>query len=657
VEGPEILPEPIEDQLRRERELFAFALEAADMVAWDWDVVGDDVVRSRNADRLLGLDAVSKRGSGREFLSFVHPEDRERVRLALHRAVHEGAEYAEELRLLRSDGTVRWVADKGRVTRDETGKPVRMSGVMFDITERRQAEEALRRSERHLQFIADATATYLAHCNAERRYVFVNRAYAERLGLTPDQIVGRTVVEVLGDRAYESIRPYTDRVLSGETFQYEVNLEYPRIGRRHMHCSYTPERDAQGRIVGWVAALMDITDRHRLEQALRESEESLQEAGRRKDEFLATLAHELRNPLAPIRHALEILQIQGSPEPGVQWARGVIGRQVEQLSRLVDDLLDVSRITRGKIELRQERVELSVILDRALETSRPLIEASRHHLTVTVPEEPLSLLADATRMAQVVSNLLNNAAKYTWAGGHIELSAKSEADHVVIRVKDDGIGIPLEMRSRIFDMFTQVDTSLERAQGGLGIGLTIGRRLVEMHGGTLEVESAGLGQGSELIVRLPLTPGTAPPPPGIQETRSEVPGEAPGEAPGPRSALRILVVDDNEDSADSLAVWLGLMGHDARTAHDGPQALATAQEHRPELIFLDIGMPGMNGYEVARRLRQQPETRDVTLIAVTGWGQDEDRRQSREAGFDQHLVKPLEPRSLETLLAGLTPRT
>ncbi|MEA2604143.1 MAG: hypothetical protein QOF89_5135 [Acidobacteriota bacterium] len=652
MNGPAIPPEPIEDQLRREQERFSFALEAADMVAWDWDVVGDEVLRSRNADRVLGLDSGGATGSGREFLSLVHPEDRERVRLALHRAVHEGAEYDEELRLLRPDGTVRWVADKGRVTRDETGKPVRMSGVMFDITERKLAEQALRQSEGHLQFIADATATYLAHCNAERRYVFVNRAYAERFGLTPDQIVGRTVAEVLGDGAYESIRPYMERVLAGETFQYELNLEYPGIGRRHMHCSYTPEPDAHGRIVGWVAALMDITDRHRLEQALRESEESLQEADRRKDEFLATLAHELRNPLAPIRHALEILQIQGSPEPGLQWTRNVIGRQVEQLTRLVDDLLDISRITRGKIELRQERVELSAILDRALETSRPLIEASRHHLAVIVPEEPLSLLADVTRMAQVVSNLLNNAAKYTRAGGHVELSAEREADHAVIRVKDDGIGIPPEMRPRVFDMFTQVDTSLERAQGGLGIGLTIALRLVELHGGTLEVESAGPGQGSELIVRLPLAPETAVPPPDIQETR----GEIPGEIPGPRSVLRILVVDDNEDSADSLAIWLGLMGHDARTAHDGPQALAVAQEYRPDLIFLDIGMPGMNGYEVARRLRQQPETRDVTLIAVTGWGQDEDRRQSREAGFDQHLVKPLEPKALEKLLAGMAPR-
>jgi two-component system, chemotaxis family, CheB/CheR fusion protein len=509
-----------------------------------------------------------------------------------------------------------------------------------DLTEMKRAEEKIERAREHLQFIADATATGLAHCNAERRFMFVNKTTAERLGLTPDQIVGRSVAEVMGEEAYESIRPYIDRALAtGESLQYEIGLSYGAAGWRYMHCAYTPEIDAHGQVVGWVAAITDITDRHQLEEALRE-------ADRRKDEFLATLAHELRNPLAPIRNAVQILQMQGPPDPTLQWARAVIDRQAQQLARLVDDLLDVSRISRGKIELRKERVEVSAIVERALETSRPFIEAAGHQLTVTFPLEPLLVVADLTRMAQALSNLLNNAAKYTRAGGHIHLSAGRAGEEAVIKVGDDGVGIPPEMLSRIFELFTQVDTSLERAQGGLGIGLTIARSLVEMHGGRIEAASDGPGHGSEFTVRLPLE-------------LDEAPWRAPFEQHGAQPAgagLRILVVDDNEDSAESLAVWLRLIGHDVRTAYDGPRALETAREYRPDIVLLDIGMPGMSGYDVARRLRDQPETRQIALVAMTGWGQEEDRRRSMEAGFDEHLVKPLDPQSLGDLLARIASR-
>jgi two-component system CheB/CheR fusion protein len=615
------------------------------------------------------------------------------------------------------------------------------------------APGAAPRVSSYLRFIADATGTSLLHCDAELRFLFVNRAYAERFGLTPEDVVGQRLDEFLGEEAYEAARPYIERVLTGETLQFEVEVPYHALGRRYVHCACTPDRDEAGRVVGWVASILDMTDRHRLERELRGSEErfrtlanmipqllwintpdgitqyyndrfyeytgmdpaqglgtrwlglihpddlerlravrsrameneqpyefeyrlrqsadeyrwhicrvvpfrnadgqieawfgtatdihDLKEADRRKDEFLATLAHELRNPLAPIRNALQILHLKAAPDPEAHWARGIVDRQVEQLTRLVDDLLDVSRITRGTVELRRERLEAAAILERALETSRPLIESAGHRLTVTLAEEPLVLEADATRMAQVVSNLLNNACKFTSPGGHIQLSAGREDGQAVIRVVDDGIGIPAEMQSRVFEMFAQVDTSLERAQGGLGIGLTIARRLVEMHGGTLGVRSGGPGEGSELTIRLPLAPEAAVEPAARERG---------GEESGPRPGLRILVVDDNQDSADSLALWMEIVGHEVRTAHDGPSALAAAEQHF-DVILLDIGMPGMSGYEVARRLRERPEGRCTMLVALTGWGQEEDRRRSKEAGFDHHLTKPLDPKELDVLLA------
>jgi len=494
-----------------------------------------------------------------------------------------------------------------------------------------------------MRLVFDAMPVAVAHCDAEQRYVFANKAYAARFGLTPEELVGRPVVEVLGAELSAQMHPYTQRVLAGESVHYEAEGEYAAVGRRHVHCSSTPVRDAAGRVTGWVATVTDITEYHRTEQDLRAREE----ADRRKDEFLATLAHELRNPLAPIRNAVQILRLKGETNGDALLARDIIDRQVQQLARLVDDLLDVSRITRGTIELRRERAEVTAIVEQALETSRPLLEAASHELSVSYPAEPLWVMADVTRLAQVLANLLNNAAKYTRAGGRIHVAIDSEGGDAVIRVRDDGIGIPPDMLGRIFEIFAQVDTSLERAQGGLGLGLTIAQRLVEMHGGTITAASDGPGTGSELAVRLPRLPR-------LQEPRESSAAAGDGHQSGDpeaRAELKVLVVDDNNDSADSLAVWLELAGHQVRTAYDGQQALAAAEEFRPRVILLDIGMPGMSGYDVARRLREKLATHDVLLLAMTGWGQDEDRRKSREAGFDEHLVKPLDPQALKDLLA------
>jgi signal transduction histidine kinase/DNA-binding response OmpR family regulator len=375
-------------------------------------------------------------------------------------------------------------------------------------------------------------------------------------------------------------------------------------------------------------------------------EDEIQEASRRKDEFLAMLAHELRNPLAPILNVVHLLRHVEMKGPGFDQAHKVLDRQVRHLTRLVDDLLDVSRITRGKIDLRKERVELRALVDRVVESLHPLVEARELRLSVTFPPEPIHFEADPTRLEQILANLLNNAVKYTEPGGSIWLNAAWEHDEVKVAVKDTGIGISKELLPHVFDLFMQADQSLDRAQGGLGIGLTLVRRLVELHGGRVEVSSPGPGQGSEFSVRLPApaepagTPQAAPAAPGASK---------------PARPLRLLIVEDNHDAAESLALVLDRAGHEVALADDGTQALERANQFRPEAVLLDIGLPGIDGYEVARQFRQCEELKQVPLIAMTGYGQAEDRRRSNEAGFDAHLVKPVDPDVLEGILARFTP--
>jgi signal transduction histidine kinase/DNA-binding response OmpR family regulator len=369
----------------------------------------------------------------------------------------------------------------------------------------------------------------------------------------------------------------------------------------------------------------------------------IQEEDRRKNEFLAMLSHELRNPLAPVRNAVHVLRQSKIDHPQLNWARDVIDRQVTHLVRLVDDLLDVSRITRGKIRLQTEPLDAAAVVAGAVETSRPLVESHRHQLHVTLPAEPLAMHGDPARLAQVLANLLNNAAKYTPDGGEIWLSAAREGGEIVFRVRDTGTGIPPEMLGKVFDLFTQIDHSLDRAQGGLGIGLTLVRRLVEMHGGAVEARSEGAGRGSEFTVRLPAT-GRVPTPADANDVPPVL---------SSRVARRVLVVDDNVDAAESLAILLRLSGHEVRTAHDGAGALVAAADFRPEVTLLDLALPGMDGYELARRLRSIPATASSLLVAVSGFGQDDDRARSREAGFTYHLTKPVEYSALEKAIASL----
>ena len=468
-----------------------------------------------------------------------------------------------------------------------------------------QSGEARREEARA---ITDTLPVAAVRCDREGRFTWVNSTYAKWAARPAKEIVGLRIVDVMGSRAMREIQPFVDRILTGESLQYERLVELPGLGRRWIKWAYTPTYDAAGQIDGWVATGMDI-------HAAREAE-------RRRDEFLASLAHELRNPLAPIRNAVAILGRKGPQDPEVAWSQGVIERQIGQLSRLIDDLLDIERISRGKFDLKRSRMPLEVAIDMALEASRPQINAAGHHLSVLLPAERVVVDADAARLAQVFCTLLKNAARHMPARGEIGLTASVESGAVLVRIEDAGVGI---------------DPAAEP-----GVGITLVRGILALHGGSVELRRAeGGGPGTEAVVRLPIAPG-----PALGEPRP-----APSDAP-PAPPLRILVADDNRDAADSLSRLLALHGHEVRVAYDGAAAMSLGEQFRPRVAILDIGMPGTNGYDVARALRTR-QGDELTLVALTGWGQDADRRRAAEAGFDHHLTKPVDPQTLNILLADV----
>jgi PAS domain S-box-containing protein len=516
---------------------------------------------------------------------------------------------------------------------------------------RRELREAERRAVQDRAFLSavlEAVEDAIVACDAEGRLTLVNRAAREFLGLPatglPEGILPELNVSYHPDgRPMERHELPLERALRGEQVkQAEVLVQLPGIPPRMVTVSGQALRDDTGRLLGAVVSLHDVSASHEAE-LLRESREQLAEADRRKTEFLATLAHELRNPLAPISNGLHLLRLSND-ESARERAREMMERQLTHLVHLVDDLLDIARISSNKVELRRERLELQAVLAGAVETSAPAITAAGHTLEVHMPGQPLVVWGDSTRIAQIVSNLLNNAAKYTPHGGHIELSACEEDGRAVVRVQDTGMGIPPEELPKVFEMFTQVGRHRSHAQGGLGIGLALVKRLVELHGGAVQAHSDGAGRGSTFAVLLPLTRAAGPSPPDVPADKSAL---------EPPSSFRVLVVDDNVDAAESLATLLELEGHETRIAHDGEAAVRVAAEFLPRVIFLDIGMPGKDGYQVARELRSHAATRDATLVALTGWGAQEDRARSRNAGFDHHLTKPASLESVEALLAHI----
>ncbi|MCO5165615.1 MAG: PAS domain-containing protein [Planctomycetes bacterium] len=612
------------------------ALEAADMGTWRRDLRTDRCTRDAGLNRLLGLEAAEVTAPFDDLLRRVHPADRARVAEEVARAVERRGECDVECRVVRPDGGLRWLRHRGRVLCDEDGAPAVMTGAIFDITERKRAEEALRASDERLRTAvwASGTGTYFWDLRSNRMHhdEGVRRLFAFSSPSEGGHIDDFALRVHDDDRgAWRSALERSAR--DGADLDIEYRVVWPDGSVHWLLDRAKMVRDDAGLPTYMSGACLEITEQKRAQQALHD-------ADRRKDEFLAMLAHELRNPLAPIRAAVQLLRLRGQGAE-LERIRGVIERQAEHLTRLVDDLLEVSRITSGKIRLKREPVALDAVVARAVEASRPMLEARRHVLDVTAPDRPLRCEGDPIRLAQVLANLLNNAAKYTPEGGRVTLGLARDGVEAVITVRDTGPGIPPEMLEKVFELFTQVDRSLDRAQGGLGIGLTLARRLVELHGGSLRARAGSPPPGAELVVRLPLL--ADPPAPA-----------APAPADAPEGAgRRVLVVDDNVDAADTLAELLGVYGHAARAVHDGARALEAAREAPPEVVLLDIGLPGMNGYEVARRLRAEHPR--VVLVALTGYGQDDDVRRCREAGFDHHRVKPVDVAALVALLADAPP--
>ncbi|PYS56180.1 MAG: hypothetical protein DMG13_00760 [Acidobacteria bacterium] len=497
-----------------------------------------------------------------------------------------------------------------------------------------RTHQALSESEARLSAILQNTSALISLIDADGRFVHINRPFEELIGVVDGEARGKSIYDVLPYATAVMFDSNNRRVLSeGRAIEFEEIL--PHIDGPRIYTSVkAPLFDMSGKPQSVVGVSTDTTARKRLEDALRQ-------ADRLKDEFLAMLAHELRNPLAPVQNAVQILRLKSPADSQLQWATDVIRRQTQHMARLLDDLLDVSRITSNKLELRKERIELAGLIRVSIETSRPAIERGGHVLGVTLPAEPIYIEGDTMRLIQVFSNLLNNAAKFSKRGGHIWLTAASEGETVQVSVRDTGIGMASQMLPRIFDMFAQTGRSIEQTAGGLGIGLAVARRLVEMHGGSIAARSQGLGKGSEFVV---LLPNAARAPHGSSTTETEAAKDV--------VKRRILVADDNPDALESLAMMLEIMGHEVRMAHDGLEALEAAIDFQPDVVLLDIGMPRLNGYDTARRIRQEPWGKNVLLVAVTGWGQETDKRQTKEAGFDLHLVKPIDPDVLATALAS-----
>ncbi len=575
----------------------------------------------------------------------IPPPDRERHRrgLAQYLVTGEGPVLGKRLELpaRRADGS-EFPVELTITRMPSVGSPM-FTGFIRDITERKRAEDALHESEQRYRAATAAVSDLIWTNNADGVMKGEQRDWGKFTGQSYEEYQGYGWSKAVHPEDVQpTIEAWNRAVAEKRTFEFEHRV-HRRDGEWRI-CSIraVPVLDADGTIREWVGVHTDITKRKRDEEKLRQLAADLSEAHHRKDEFLATLAHELRNPLAPLRNGLELMKLAGGQEASIEEARSMMERQLAQMVRLVDDLMDVSRISRGKIELKKERVQLAAVVNSAVETSRPLIKQMGHKLTVTLPEQPLIVDADLTRLAQVFLNLLNNAAKYSERGGHITLAVERQGSDVLVSVKDTGIGIAADQLPRIFEMFTQVDRALEKSQGGLGIGLSLVKRLAEMHEGRVEAKSEGPGKGSEFVVRLPVVVEASKPP------------ESGGAAEQPaKSSLRILVVDDNRDGANTLSMMLNILGNDTRTAYDGQQGVDVAEEYRPDVILLDIGLPKLNGYEACRRIREQSWGKDVVMIAATGWGQDDDRRRSQEAGFDHHLVKPVAPQTLMKILAGL----
>ncbi|MGZ4997805.1 MAG: PAS domain S-box protein [Methylobacter sp.] len=621
-----------EKALRESQRDLNRAQEVAHIGSWRLDVHNNILKWSDEKFRIFGLPKGTPI-TYQSFLDIVHPSDRELVKAAWKDAL-TGKPYDIEHRII-VDQKVKWMRELAELEFDEQGLLLDAFGTTEDITDIKNAQETLQYERAFLRQVIDTTPNMIFVKDREGRFLLSNETLARNYGTSPESMIG------LSDENFNS---NADEVAHFYEDDFEViNTCKPKHipeeklthadGSVHWYSTVKIPLIDDNECNKLLGVATDITDRKRAEEALRQ-------ADRRKDEFLAMLAHELRNPLAPIRNAVQLLKIQEVTDPKLAWSCKVIDRQVTHMVHLLDDLLDIARIMQGKIRLEVERFELNDIVDIALETSRPLIESRRQELIISQDHPPQWLVGDRVRLAQVLSNLLNNAAKYTHEGGKIMLNITQEGSDAIIEVKDTGIGISPDILPQIFDLFSQADHSLAHSQGGLGIGLTLVHQLVEAHRGTVTAASGGIGQGSTFTVRLPASP---------IESSAAISTLNKSESPKPK--FRILIVDDYADAAESLMMLLQAKGHEVETADCGMKAIERAQIFRPQVVLLDIGLPDIDGYETSKRLRALPETKDATLIALSGYAQTDNQECS--AAFDHHLLKPLNFDELSSLLASL----
>jgi PAS domain S-box-containing protein len=590
--------------------------------------------------KITGLDKSAVMTDARLAFARAHPEDRIRLDEANRESATSGKPFLFEGRF-NIRGQYRWLRIDSRPTFRLNGDS-EWNGVVVDITDLKSAEKALRESEELFRAVFEKAGNGIAIADLEGRVKQVNTAFCHMLGYSKEELVGRFASDLVHPDDKAANAQAFNRLRDGETSALELEHRYLRKDGQAVWVRKSASllQNNGGPPEGVLALVTNITEHRRMERALLDADS-------RKDEFLATLAHELRNPLAPISNAVSLIKRLGDDDTAVKGqARlliSLVDRQVDHLIRLVDDLLEVSRITSGKIELKKKHVGLAAVIQQALETSDPLIQAGRHKISISLGDQPLIVGGDPVRLVQVFANLINNAAKYTPPEGHIEISIKRKGDKATTSIRDNGMGIKADMLPRVFDLFTQSSPALPHAKGGIGIGLALARSLVEMHGGQIDARSDGPEQGSEFVVCLPLAAAA------IQDEQNV--GETVGASA--TASQRALVVDDDRDVADTLVMLLQHFGVDVRVAYDGGAALAIVAGFKPHLALVDIGMPGMDGYEAARQIRKLPEGRDLRLVALSGWGRDEDRRLSADAGFDDHLVKPLRIRALEDLLNSL----
>ncbi|MDD4906916.1 MAG: PAS domain S-box protein, partial [Methylobacter tundripaludum] len=624
----------IEEALRERQMDLNHAQAVAHIGNWRMDIRNNVLEWSDENFRIFGIPKGTPL-TYQSFLDIVHPADRQLVDTTWQQAL-TGMPYDIEHRLI-VDKKIKWVRELAELEFDKHGLLLGAFGTTEDITDIKSTQEALQYERAFLRQIIDAVPSMIFVKDREGRFMLSNEALAQCYGTSPDSLTGLTD---------ENFNPNADEV----THFYQNDLDVIRTGQSKLipeekvthadgsvHWYSTvkiPLYDTDNSCSKLLGVATDITER-------KHAEETLRLMDRRKDEFLAMLAHELRNPLAPIHNAVRLLKMQEATDPKLALSCNIIDRQVTHMTRLLDDLLDMARIMQGKIRLKIEHFELTDIVNNAIETSRPLLESRKQELIISQTMTPQWLEGDHVRLAQVLSNLLNNAAKYTGEGGKIRLSVMREGSDAVIEIKDTGIGISPDILPQIFDLFTQADHTLAHSQGGLGIGLTLVRQLVEIHGGTVTAASEGIGQGSTFTVRLPALP--------MDSSATE---SARTESVLPTSKFRILVVDDYADAAESLMMLLQAKGHEVEIADCGIKAIEQAQVFHPQVVLLDIGLPDLDGYEVAKRLRALPETRDATLIALTGYGQSEDHNRSQSAGFNHHLLKPLNFDELSALLTS-----